>query len=485
MHRALQGQQLLRAGLDPEMPQHGLIGRLLLAADDDDAHAADGQQRHRAELHVVAAVEGARGVEAAVAQALDLEGAVERLVPGHAGPGADAEGDFAPLPRLMGDRRGLRIVEIGEDGAFRMAAHQALQQADAIGVAAGAGIVLGVGEDDRQIGRVAPGPGIGDGLVRRPDPAGEGRFRRPHRGDQVRRRPVRGLLGFGIGDDGRAAFGDVGRGKAEGEGGAGDAAAGFRVGHLAVDALGRLDQRALPGQRYQEIGAPHRLLQRPAPDQAIEQRRRPFPGFREVDMGIGAADHQGRGMPHHPLGDVGMQIEADHDRQIRAEQATQALQELALAVLQMLGHHRAMEVEIKGIDASAAAQQVDHLAGDPLIGVAFHVRGRRCRTPEQRHQFMAGGGCPVDEAGDRQIDATKSGENLGTSRQPRPAVGLLEITVGRPHRGESIGFVLESADCYAGHGYPRLRRLCAMRISDFILIGDSGHCYNNAARIIK
>src|SRR6185295_18667921 len=78
MHRALQRQDLLCGRLDPEMPQHRLIGSLLLAAGDDDARAADPQQRHRSELHLVAAIEGTGRGEVAVAETLDGEARLER-----------------------------------------------------------------------------------------------------------------------------------------------------------------------------------------------------------------------------------------------------------------------------------------------------------------------------------------------------------------------------------------------------------------------
>src|SRR5258708_11520859 len=73
MDRALEGEDLLRRRLDAEMSEHGLVGGLLLAARNEDANAADGKPRHGAELHAIAGIEGARGVETAIAQPPDAK----------------------------------------------------------------------------------------------------------------------------------------------------------------------------------------------------------------------------------------------------------------------------------------------------------------------------------------------------------------------------------------------------------------------------
>ena len=72
-----------------------------------------------------------------------------------------------------------------------------------------------------------------------------------------------------------------------------------------------------------------------------------------------------------------MQVEARHHRHVRADHLAHAAQDLALTVVVMLGHHRAVQVEIDAVDAAGRAQPRDQVADDPLE----RVLGHRCRAP--------------------------------------------------------------------------------------------------------
>ena len=53
--------------------------------------------------------------------------------------------------------------------------------------------------------------------------------------------------------------------------------------------------------------------------QALEQRQAACARDREVDMRVGAIGDQRIAERHHGLGDVGVQVECGHDRQIRGD----------------------------------------------------------------------------------------------------------------------------------------------------------------------
>ncbi len=282
--------------------------------------------------------------------------------------------------------RGLRgpgVAQVGEDRSFGAPIYQRTQHAHSVRSAASAGIVLRVGEHEGLAGAVALGPRIGDRFAGLPDLPRESSLFRIHQRKQAIRRFVRRVLRRRIRDDGRSAFRDVRRRESKGEGRAHDFTT-LRIGHRAIKALRRLDQRALPGQRHQEIGAPHRLEQRPLARQPVQHHRGSRTRFRQIDMRIGPAYHQRGSMLHHALGNVGVEIETDDDRQIRPHAFAQALQQLAFAVLLMLRHHRAVKIEIEAVDLAQRADPLQQLADDLLIGVDLNLRRRRSGAPQGR-----------------------------------------------------------------------------------------------------
>ena len=57
-------------------------------------------------------------------------------------------------------------------------------------------------------------------------------------------------------------------------------------------------------------------------------------------------------MLHHRARDVRVQVEARHDRHARADDAAHAREDLAFAVVEMLGDHRAVQVEVDAVDGA-------------------------------------------------------------------------------------------------------------------------------------
>ena len=73
-------------------------------------------------------------------------------------------------------------------------------------------------------------------------------------------------------------------------------------------------------------------------------------------MRISTVRHQCVAVLYHRLRDVGVQIETGDDRNAIAHQASHARQELALAIVEMLGHHGAVEVEIDPVQRTGRLQ---------------------------------------------------------------------------------------------------------------------------------
>ena len=128
---------------------------------------------------------------------------------------------------------------------------------------------------------------------------------------------VGGLLAPGVGDDGGPAPVEVGGREAREVGQVDEVAVGDdRAGD---DALGGLDHRALVVERDQE----GQLAQRAAPGPAaLEQQRQGaggmLAGLGPVDVRIGAVADEAVGRLHHLRRDVGVVVEADGDRHVRA-----------------------------------------------------------------------------------------------------------------------------------------------------------------------
>ena len=81
--RTLEAEDAALGGLDPQMAEQRLIGRLHPVGRDDDLDPADTEQRHGSEVHAGAAEHRPGAGDPAVAEAADLEtGEIKDLTPG-------------------------------------------------------------------------------------------------------------------------------------------------------------------------------------------------------------------------------------------------------------------------------------------------------------------------------------------------------------------------------------------------------------------
>jgi hypothetical protein len=213
------------------------------------------------------------------------------------------------------------------------------------------------------------------------------------------------------------------------------------------DPFGRLGHRALPDQRNEKIDLAVGLVEwPPVLQQAVEQSGGAAAGRRHVDMRIGAvADHRA-GVAYHLRRQIGVVVEAGHDRDPVTDQGADAAQQFALAVLVMLGDHRTMQVEIDAVERLSRGEIFEHRAGDLLVGVALDIGGRRRRAPARRHQLVPQFLQCLNRAGDRDVEALDRVDQLGPANKARPGVGPLEIGPGGALRRKGVGLMLKPAD---------------------------------------
>ncbi len=184
-------------------------------------------------------------------------------------------------------------------------------------------------------------------------------------------------------------------------------------------------------------------------------------GVGHVDMGIGAIGDQRVGMLDHFRRDVGMQVEADHQRNIVADHLSHAGEDFAFAVVVMLGHHRAVQVEIDRIELACRCKAVDHRLGDALEGVLGDMRTGRRRRKDRRDEVPTLGLGRLDETSEPHIDAPHVFQHAVAQLHARKPAAMDKGIIGRLGRRKRVGFVQEAADGDAGHSFLVLSSLAA------------------------
>ena len=176
-----------------------------------------------------------------------------------------------------------------------------------------------------------------------------------------------------------------------------------------------------------------------------EQVGRAASGVGHVDMGVGAVAHQRVGAIDHCLRDVGVQVQARHQRQVRPDHAPHTGEEFAFAVVEVFGDHCAVEVEVDGIGVRVADTFDDH-RGNALERVLGYVCRRLGGRPHGGDEPVAGALHLLDEPGDGQVPRHHGLEDLAAALQAWPAFRPLEILERRLRGREGVGLVLEPAD---------------------------------------
>jgi hypothetical protein len=144
---------------------------------------------------------------------------------------------------------------------------------------------------------------------------------------------------------------------------------------------------------------------------------------------VGAADHRRR--------EVRVEIERHRDRDARADSAPHRGDEVALAVVQSLWHHRPVEVEEHARPGAAPAEIGEHPLLHVVVDVAGDATGRRGGRRHGGHEGEPAAGGSRDHAAETRAGASEVLDDL-------PAVakvpGLELRPVGR-HVGEGVRLV--------------------------------------------
>lgn len=151
-------------------------------------------------------------------------------------------------------------------------------------------------------------------------------------------------------------------------------------------------------------------------------------------------------MVYHVGRDVGVEVEARHQRNILADDAAHARQNFAFAVVEMLGDHRAVQVKIDRIERTGGRDAVDHDLHNAFERVPGDMRRRACTAGDRRNELPAIGFGAVDETGQADIDAAHHLQHAGALRHRRPAAAMLEVLKRRLRRSEGVGLVQEAAE---------------------------------------
>ena len=150
-----------------------------------------------------------------------------------------------------------------------------------------------------------------------------------------------------------------------------------------------------------------------------------------------------------------MQVEARDDGHARTDDLAHAREQLAFAIVEMFGDHRAVQVEIDAVDRPQRGQAREHVADDSLEGIARDVRGGRRGTPHESGRAMPECVQRADRACRGNVGAGQARCDAVASDQRRPAAAVLERRVPRLRRRERVGFVLESTDGDQAHRHSR------------------------------
>ena len=176
-------------------------------------------------------------------------------------------------------------------------------------------------------------------------------------------------------------------------------------------------------------------------------RRRVRPGslarLPHVHVGVGAVAGHHRGVLDHGRGHVRVEVEAHRDGQARGDRADPA-QELALAVVEVLGDHGPVKREEGRVAAAAdrAHDGVRHV----LVGALLHVPGGMRSRRDGHHDLRARLARHLEEAAELGVRVLELGDGGLAGEGP-------ERRERRRHRREGVRLVHHHRDddLPAGH----------------------------------
>ena len=108
-----------------------------------------------------------------------------------------------------------------------------------------------------------------------------------------------------------------------------------------------------------------------------------------VHMGILMVGNHRRGAVHHPLRNIGVEVQRGDHRHIGANNLSHGLQNISLAVLLMLSHHGTVQSEQHAIDLPGSGQVLEKDPLDLLKGLLRHISGGFGRRGHRKDPFGA------------------------------------------------------------------------------------------------
>jgi len=194
---------------------------------------------------------------------------------------------------------------------------------------------------------------------------------------------------------------------------------------------------------------PHLTAHRPQQDLAGALR-----GVVGVDMRVGAVAGDDRRILDHRVVKIGVHVERDRNRGLRVDRAD-AAQQFALAILEALGDHCAVQIEEHAVIAAFRNSITDH-CGDVLVGAILDRARRRRRGGDRQHDVG------LFARGEIEIGAEpRAGAAIGLDRRlaverARAPIRITGPKTGerRRYRREGVGLVLHHRDQEAHSGLP-------------------------------
>ena len=164
----------------------------------------------------------------------------------------------------------------------------------------------------------------------------------------------------------------------------------LHLGGEIVEPPHRPASRALAPQGRQEGRLPERDG-RPDPsgDDVEEPGRRLGAPLGHVHVGIGLVTVEEVGAADHRLREIGVKVERHRDRNPRADRLPDGRDQVTLAVVQPLRHHRAVEIEEHAREGASPVEVREHAFLHVVEDVPRHPPGRRGRGGDGRHQREA------------------------------------------------------------------------------------------------
>ena len=85
-----------------------------------------------------------------------------------------------------------------------------------------------------------------------------------------------------------------------------------------------------------------------------------------------------------------MEVEARDDRHVRTDQATHSSEQFSIRIVDVLGDHCTVQIEVHGVESGAGAQILQQHRNNAFVRVARDVRRGRRRTPGERRNRVTG-----------------------------------------------------------------------------------------------